>query len=543
MRTIVTMILVSIMTHASMSPDGMAAETSTVLLKNRDDNLRFFVVDKHSTSIYASRQGPILDNVALRLGEVVFANDESETQVSIGRYHPWSKIGWVAKHDLLEGVSEPMTLGQLKALAPQLGFDRAPAVSSSVGGRPLRSDALFLRALTHPERQTTLGSFPGDRSGKLLETWGWHYVFDIEVRNNLPWILLGKAPALFGLERRPLTSQDRRATVNLVGWVSLEEVSLWATNMAVELNMDPTAVAHRARENAPAKIFKTRTTSDANWIEPLHLLYEDDGKPKSKEVRLDPIGLAPEYPRVLVLDRDDAYVKVATGVSTTGTITHGEIAQARAQKHNMRELARAVDIVFLVDQSVSMKDEIANVKVLLTDIAKQLNRVVLEDLIAGDPLIHLDVIVSVIGFDNQLHVHLARASLRQMRKIQGALNRLHASGSSGEERIHDALVQVLKRNYLGGETMRRFIVLLTDEPGVTPPEHQERVLAACPTFRIIYSKQPRKWAGPLATGPLENGDSTALKYFRCLPPPATGLSPEQLVIAETSPQQDVTYGF
>ena len=484
MRTITPILLATVVGMLSLSPQGAHSDTS--LLKDRNGLFRFFVVDKKSPPVQSLPDGPLRTEIRPQLGDVVFADGETDTHVSAGRFAPWTKIGWIAKRHLLDGVREPLTLKQIRLASKTLGLAAPIRVSSNPDDERRRSEHLFVRALTQPERQTRLGAFPGDASGHTLKTWGWHYIYDIEAYNNEAWILLGKISTMFGFDERPASSKEDRPRLNLVGWVPLPAVSLWATNIALELNTDKAAITFRAKNGAPARIFKEPPTennpTEYAWIEPLKLLYDQQGLPQTKEVRPDPHGLAPEYPRLTVLDRFDGYTRVATGVSTTGGLTHGEIAQARAQKNNMRQIARAVDLVFLVDQSRSMRDDIEAVKHLLTDITAELHGIVLEDLNFGDPSIQLDVNVSVVGFDDRVFPHLHRTSLLNIGGVQGAFDRLNAASTSGRERPLQALIQVLKGPYLGEGTMHRFVILLTDEPGIDPKEDQRKVLAAMPDF-------------------------------------------------------------
>ena len=297
---------------------------------------------------------------------------------------------------------------------------------------------------------------------------------------------------MFGPDARPASSSDSQAALNLVGWVPLAHVSLWATNMALELNTHQDSIRFRLANDSPARILNERPTSSTHrtftWIEPLEKFYTPDAAPKTKVVQADPKGLAPEYPRLVVFERAGGYTRVATGVSTTGQLTHAEIARARAQRDNMRQIARGVDIVFLVDQSGSMHDEIDEVKRMLTQIATQLRAIALEDLAADDPLLKLELTVSVLGFGGDVTVHLPRTSLLKTRSVHGAFNRMRAGSATRDERLHPALVTALNGNFLGAETMRRFILLLTDEPGVTPASDQRLVLNAMPDFSNHFHK-------------------------------------------------------
>ena len=151
-------------------------------------------MDKGSPDVLQDISTKRPKTITLPIGTILFANDENETLVSVGYFAPWRRVGWIAKNDLLDGVFQPLTFGELKHVASTMGFESVVGEVSNVAGRTVRSDALFVRALSQPERRTTIGSFPGDSSiaSDALKTWGWHYVFDIELHEGKPWILLGK---------------------------------------------------------------------------------------------------------------------------------------------------------------------------------------------------------------------------------------------------------------------------------------------------------------------------------------------------------------
>ena len=482
---ITTRIVYSIALMFVLVTDGATRENrASRLLTDNSGSNRFFIVDKNSSPVYATLDKSVLTESRPIMGEIYFAIEETDTRVLVGFYGPWRDIGWMNKQDLLDNISLPVTLGGLRRKGEELGFDAKIAEYNKVADGSRRNDALFVRALTQPERQATLGLFPGDKSGGVLKVWGWHYVFDVEIYDGVPWILMGKISTMFGTGGRPSNSSDRSSKLNFVGWVPLDHVSIWATNIALELNTHKDSIAYRVRKNAPATIFQHRVANsnvdNLSWVEPLKLLYGKMGETKTKEVQADPKGLAPEYPRMVVFDRVDSYTRVATGVSTTGGLTFSEISRARAQRDNMRQMARSVDVVFLIDQSGSMNDDIVEVRNTLTSLVFELKKVVLEDLRADDPYLQLEVNVSVVGYGRRIHRHLSRTSIYNLKKIQGAFNRVRSGTVSGEERMHDALVGVIRGKFMGDETMRRFIVLLTDEPGVTPATDQQRVFAVMP---------------------------------------------------------------
>ena len=331
-----------------------------------------------------------------------FGIDETSERVLVGHVYdacPWQEVGWIRKADLLESRRRGLSIGDFNELNERVGVALEVSFSSARGGL-VGHEHRLLRVVNQPERGSRLGSRPGDdtKSKLVFDDWRWYYVYDLEVHEGAPWLLVGDTSSIM----YDWISEDTRKQEGprrvLLGWLPAETVSIWASNLVLELNTNPSAVQYRVRFKQPAVVLCVKEGTQGSggptaekrcrrddgseekyaWTEPIDEMWNRRGtearESYKKVLDIDPRGLDPTVPRLHIVQVwEGDYLEVASSSSTSNErLSLSDIAQLKFDVQQASDDLRKVDIVFVVDSTGSMKDEIDAVKELLVDLAVKL---------------------------------------------------------------------------------------------------------------------------------------------------------------------------
>ena len=216
------------------------------------------------------------------------------------------------RSDLMEQRTRGLTVGEGIQRGLRVVGNDLDGWFNSVDGRPLR-------VVTQPGRGTVLRGSPEAAGGEVprsdVSSWRWYYVFDSEVVDGRTWVLLAETPVV--LNGMAFAHTEESGPRDLIrGWAPLDEVTIWATHVALELNTDPEVVARRVRQSDPARVYASRfPQAQPLWEERLDVLW-DEGRPRrdlAGVISTDPVGVGPTFPRLAVMQRVDGSLQVAGG--------------------------------------------------------------------------------------------------------------------------------------------------------------------------------------------------------------------------------------
>ncbi|MEK8017514.1 MAG: hypothetical protein VSS75_011650, partial [Candidatus Parabeggiatoa sp.] len=339
---------------------------------------RFFIVKKTPIQVFenAKDTNPMPQKV-VRLGQLFFAHQETNSRLLLGQYQStganpgWTEmLGWVDKADLLEDRIHPLTVGE--AIKKGLNVKQ----SNEAGGLSPQN-SLYLRTVTQPERLIKPRKNPSDEtgSGKAINSFTWYNVYDIVEHQSKQWVLAGNAPSLASDDLFEKTVGVGGPEHVLLGWLSLEKMTIWASNLVLELNTSPEAVNYRVVNKKPATVkAERREESQDMYTEPLNKLWPNgkENPDYQDSVRLDPYGLSPDFPRRVVVQAWPDVIEVASAASINNKMKESTILEIkRGLRTAIRDLQK-VDLTFIVDATGSMEDEIHTVSDFLGTLSSKL---------------------------------------------------------------------------------------------------------------------------------------------------------------------------
>lgn len=468
---------------------------------------RFFIVKKTPIQVFrnANDSNPIPQKV--RLGQLFFASQEAGSRLLLGQYQlignnpGWSEmLGWVDKKDLLEDRIDPLTVGE--AIKKGLNVKQ----SNEAGGLSPQN-SLYLRTVTQPERLVKPRKNPDDETGtgKPINSFTWYYIYDVVKHQGKSWVLAGNTHRLASDDLFENTVGVAGPEKVLLGWLPLEKMTIWASNLALELNTSPESVHYRVTNNKPATVkAEPEKGSKDMYVEPLKILWPNgqENPDYQDSVRLDPYGLSPDFPRRVVVQAWLRWIEVASAASIKKDgIKESTILEIkRGLRKAMRDLQK-VDLTFVVDATGSMADEIHTVSDFLTTLSQKLGTLqengtpVELPFPNGDSLTlstNLNIVVSLVSFmDIQpyailLNTYVTKSHFKQLNVVK-QINQIRAGLSSlakdlygGQEALHYGLKEGLDRKHWRTDTLDRIIVLISDEEGETNDE--KGVLALMPSY-------------------------------------------------------------
>ena len=488
-------------------------------LKNQDDEYQYFILTTTKAKVYEKSTGDALlpQPKPLQLGDVYFAQGKLENdRVHLGEFDAkkkeWaSTLGWVAATELIANRVSPLTVGQ--ALERGLTVQR----SDEIGGlNP--SNVLHLRCVSQPDAKLQPGSAPLDKGGKPIITFVWFYIYDIQVVDGKPWLLAGHRTSLSSETAIAGDSQDPSPSKNLLGWLPLDKISLWCTNFVLEYNTSADSVNRRIEKKRPAIVHAHRKVDSAPlFTEPLEILSTilNNNGAAHPSIALDPIGLHPDYPRFVVIQSwPGEWVEVASVGTQDGSLTQPQIAMMKIKIDETLKSLRKVDIVYVIDTTTSMGDEIATVAKFLGDLSQkfrdlQFQGTTVDIPIPGeDPLrlsVDLDIRISLISYNETATTRFTSLDLKnQLPDILRGLNDLKLSGFF--EALHPGMIAGLAPGVWRGDCATRLVVLVGDEPGDThTPElvlkammpMSEDQLRIAPEYRSLSEADRKKKVTPI----------------------------------------------
>jgi hypothetical protein len=506
-----------------------------------------FIVDRENAPLYASSKGDAEKVSSLPLGELFFGTKEEtvsgRTRILIGKYglnKKFEKVGWMDSEHLLRN-REPMTVGR----AVELGVlgEGIPRKSASAFSR---TNALDLRIVTKPEAKLELAPYPGGPAQPGNPGFTWYYVFDSEEVNGKSYYLIGARRTLDDGEILENTEEDA-AKSRLLGWVEKSRVKEWCSNIVLEYNSDEEAVSERYREGAnrqpgqdasPALIYvSSNENSKVMAREPLLDFWGHHfgiATPvENKLAFFSDKGLLPNVPRFHVVEKleengSESY-KVATLGSLDRKISASEIALKMQKLGEITNNLGKVDLVFLIDCTGSMQEEIKTVGDWLKEMVSVFE--VRSKSGSGSSSLqfggkdieilgNMDIRVSLVGFQEiggvkltkpqpafeggfGTRVFLEGVSLEgKSEEIGRSIDQMIRSTGGVREALHDGLFDTFENRKLWREeSALRLIIVIADEKGDTGGKTQADVLKVMPRIKeageIIEGKSSRKLFTPI----------------------------------------------
>ncbi|MBF0235750.1 MAG: hypothetical protein HQK65_22345 [Desulfamplus sp.] len=465
---------------------------------------RFFIINRTPVNVFSTAEGTETVQSSVKLGQFFFGKQETESRVLLGEYRiegenkRWTnELGWIEKNNLLIDRINPLTVGD--AINKGLKVKHADTPN---GLSP--QNALYLRCVTQPERLLKPGGLPGDASGKVINTWTWYSVYDVAEHDGKQWILAGTEPNLAPSDILDDTNEPGPQTI-LLGWLPLEKMTIWASNLVIELNTSPEAVSYRVLNQKPAVVLSERDKQSTQmYKEPLESLWPEGNENSlyTDSVRLDPIGLDPDFPRsVIVQAWDDGFIEVASAASLGTDIKESTLLEIKRGLRKIMDDLKKVDFTFVVDATGSMGNEIRTVSEFLQTLSNELKNLqqtgapVAIPFPNGDSLeltTNLNIVISLVSFIDipeiakinktyTTRVHYQQLDVvKYINQIRAGLDSLAKDLGGGREALHYGLKEALTQNNWRPESLDRFIILLSDEKGDTNDE--AGVLALMPNY-------------------------------------------------------------
>jgi len=454
------------------------------------------------------------------LGSPFFAVKGQQTEqrvkkqrVKIGRYDNKQQcfiklLGWVDKSHLLHRI-KPLRVGEVVTSFPQL---KSQTLTDSAAGEPENSgdqsksaqqqmsetNRLFLRALSRPEQDSKPATTPGQQQTQQAEAFIkighlghlWRYVYAVEEINQQLWYLVGSKSQL--IDRLYLQEIDdiltKEVQKGLLGWIPQKSVSEWSSNVVLEPNTDEKAVRERYDNKSMATIYQTDDQTSPVMAQENPELWKPaiDGQVNDQtQARFAPLGLVPEIARYFVRGYDPKtnwYHVASVGANPGNPLTKKEIQYFLKKLRELTNQLRTVDVVFVLDRTFSMYNEIESVKQFFNQFSRQLGKAHRQGNSMGLNLpggkrasieTNLDIKVSFVLYERQPEDITAQP--RRLPDDQAALDQdvNNTTLWGGTEDVHHALYSVINNPKYWRPYAHRAIIVMTDEPG-DPVSHNER---------------------------------------------------------------------
>ncbi|RKZ60741.1 MAG: hypothetical protein DRR08_10510 [Candidatus Parabeggiatoa sp. nov. 2] len=421
---------------------------------------------------------------------------QTEQRVKIGRYDHKQEcftqvLGWIAKKHLLQG-KYPLRVGDVVKRFPQLKSQtpiRQPGNSKALEQSMSETNRLFLRALSRPEFRFEPKKTPGvskhaKKSPAKMGGLGhlWRYVYAVEEINQKLWYLVGSKSVLTDKAYIPeiddtLTQETQQV---LLGWIPQRQVSEWSSNVVLEPNTDEKAVKERYHNDRMATLYKEADENSPTLAQENKALWTPALANKADDTtpaRFEPMGLAPDIARYFVKGYDPKtgwYHVASVGSTQEQPMTDQEIRAFLGKLRQLTNHLRAVDVVFVVDHSGSMHNEIETVKEFFNQLSRKLGKahrqggsMVLD--LPGEKKTaietNLDIKVSFVLYEQKL-VDITQRPRRlpnEQAVIENEVKKTYLRG--GTEDVHRALYSVINNGKYWRPYAHRAIIVITDEPG------------------------------------------------------------------------------
>ena len=410
-------------------------------------------------NVYDAGEGPKpRQGQGVRFGDRLFALDCHLGRWELASLDSLEPVGWVDADDVIERTWQPLTVGEAKERQIVSG------TSNRTVDTVKESERLSVRVITQPGSKVPFARRPGEGDRAKAErvgSWRWYYLFDVELdEEENPWYLVGDIPVM--TDKDDVVATNIRAggsSQGLRGWVPGNKMTVWTTNLVLELNTANGAVAWRQDGNAPAVVFDVpHIQSEASFEEPLDQYWGEGGQMHPYR---DPVGVPARRTRHMLIANHGTYFEVASAAAKDGAAMEDVRTETRQRLEKAIQEMKAIDIVFVVDRSGSMHDAIKETTKLLYEWARGIrahrlgggSKIRVPELDMGERKFEittdLDVRMSIILFERTTEVILPPTDIvTKWRDVKRALDRLENLLWGGTEFVHRAVMRGLSPGVL-----------------------------------------------------------------------------------------------
>ena len=238
-----------------------------------------FTVDKSGADVYDAGEGTKpRQGQGVRFGDRLFALDCHFGRWELASLDSPEPVGWVDADDVIERTWQPLTVGEAKERQIVSGTTNRTVDTVK------ESEKLSVRVITQPGSKVHFARRPGEGDRAKAErvgSWRWYYLFDIEFdEEENPWFLVGDIPVMTHKDDVVATNiRAGRSNQGLRGWVPGNKMTVWTTNLVLELNTSNRAVSWRFGANDPATVFaEPHLESEPLFEEPLDQYWGEGGQ-------------------------------------------------------------------------------------------------------------------------------------------------------------------------------------------------------------------------------------------------------------------------
>lgn len=483
---------------------------------------KLFILNRDGARVFEDATGNKQRQASTRLGELYFGCEETPERVLLGKYSYMDEkftimLGWVAKGDLLTGL-RPLSVDE----AVKKGYSIDVAAGGGEQGAFGAGNPLDLRVICKPEnrlvaaRSPELAANPAEKGFHFT----WYYVYAFEETNGRSMVLVGDRSMLYD---SPYVYETNLidAETRLLGWVDAGAVQPWCSNVAFENNCLLESILERngldangnkVRDAIPARMY-AKAGNTQEWLaeERMEDYWEAFLKGDKEEGEFgapDPVGLNPTVPRFLVVGKvDDDCYQVATLGDIAGGMDEGDISDLQDVLLGTLKNLQKVDVVFVIDATGSMCEEIEEVGKFLQSISAQIRGAAQQGhrLAVGERALEIDAALDINvglvvyqdkGRSNQEYPFCTKVVFAGLplaskeaemdeafRKLPEILNGGQVDGKSSEA-VYDALGAALtSKESWREDSALRLIILVGDEPPADDYDikvEQQRILASMP---------------------------------------------------------------
>lgn len=480
-----------------------------------------FVIAETGAPCYQAEHGEAMSSYVGVIGDLFHGVQHGQLheheRIQLGKYDITTKkfdsiIGWVPKKYLLVSYYAT-TVGQ----AVEQGY---LASSTSLDSSAFTvNNELPLRILTRPECNIVATVAPGSsQENRPLPSFTWYEVMKLSRdKKGTIYCLLADRNQIVNDNYTGTESEAEIVKSKILGWAEFSKVFPWPTNLMFEISTEKNALMQRYNQNLPAKVFSS-PNEDSDIVPGIELLalyqeymqFGDAGDiTKLKLARADPYGLSLEIPRLHVMERvsrEEEWYKVASLGSTSRNISSGEIGRLMEKVKQAQDHLQAVDICFAIDGSASMRPTIDSIQQFCQALSEASARAAQDNAdcmkimlpsskesmnldIKMDIRISLVVYYDVAGYPNSgTQVIFAGVPVeKQQVTIDEGFEKLKEKLDASQEDLHGGLYKALTTPEIWRPYSLRFIVVLTDEEGVS--QEQDKVWQAMPLPNLTIAKK------------------------------------------------------
>jgi hypothetical protein len=327
--------------------------------RNAFETNSWFVTKQSPLIVYSSLESEGEPNDT-PLGTLYFAKDRQNGKVLLAQYHEaagWNnELGWVDESDVLENLFHPLKLSD----ALQLELIKKKNLAANTMGGLLHNNEQFLKVIVSPTKLLRPGASPGEVGSETINVFSWFSVFDVKMVNGKFWVLIGKSADILP-SRLVKNTQNQSTREILIGWLPLNEVEIWTSNLVLELNTSEFSVQNRMKKSRPATVYSEQIESSAQlYIEPMELLWGNDRK--KTLIDFDPMGMSADIPRKILLSREEGWVEVGDVSHMGDQLKSPKSMKIQEELNRVADELSTLDLVFVISSTESMSEEVDAIK-------------------------------------------------------------------------------------------------------------------------------------------------------------------------------------